>query len=65
MTPQALFLHFLSLQSISYHKRFTDARDYQGNILGDPGATSRDQAIFSGKSFLQEQLCRPNVARID
>ena len=24
------------------------------NILGDPGATSRDDAIFSGKRLLQE-----------
>ena len=30
------------------------AKDYLTNILGDPGATGRDDAIFSGKSLLQE-----------
>ena len=38
-----LEVHFCSL------KMFTSR-----NILGDPGATSRNDAIFSGKSLLQE-----------
>ena len=41
-----------TLEGILGSKHFSQFRD--AYILRDPGATSRDEAIFSGESLLQE-----------
>ena len=47
--PQAAQAHHLSVQI-----QYTNAFNRLWIILGDPGATSRDDAIFSGECLLQE-----------
>ena len=36
-------------------------RSSRSSILGDPGATSRDDAIFLGESLLQELIGQKNI----